>query len=77
MFIFCRYIECTTEGSTYFDSVFRNLPRNGIFAITSWDDPAMFARPPEPALRNYSGHITRTFYASELAIRLILSEMAR
>uniref|UniRef100_A0A1B6KKV0 Uncharacterized protein n=2 Tax=Graphocephala atropunctata TaxID=36148 RepID=A0A1B6KKV0_9HEMI len=71
------YIECTTEGSSYFDCVFRKIARNGMFVLTTSDDPALYGRPPEPALRCYGGLISRTFYAPELAVRLVAAAMAR
>jgi tRNA G26 N,N-dimethylase Trm1 len=58
------------------DSAFRNLPKWGILAITTTDDVALHIGP-EPALRNYGGYITRTFYSKELAVRLLLAAVAR
>lgn len=75
--MFVRYVECITEGSSYFDCVFRKIARNGLFVISTSDDPALYGRPAEPALRCYSGLIVRTFYAQEMAVRLILASMAR
>ncbi|XP_046670256.1 TRMT1-like protein isoform X1 [Homalodisca vitripennis] len=71
------YVECTTEGSSYFDCVFRKIARNGVFALSTSDDPALYGRPAEPALRCYGGLISRTFYAPELAVRLVAAAMAR
>jgi tRNA G26 N,N-dimethylase Trm1 len=59
------------------DSAFRNLPKNGILAITTTDDAALHAITPEIALRNYEGFVVRTFYSKELAVRLFLAAVAR
>lgn len=55
----------------------RNIPKQGLLAITTKDDGALYGRTPEMALRNYGGAITRTFYAKELAARLIIAGMVR
>lgn len=55
----------------------RNVAKNGLIAISTKDDCALYGRTPETALRNYGGYITRTFYSKELAARLIIAGLVR
>lgn len=55
----------------------RNVAKQGLVAISTKDDGALYGRTPEIALRNYSGTITRTFYSKELAARLIIAGIVR
>ncbi|RZF39981.1 hypothetical protein LSTR_LSTR002384 [Laodelphax striatellus] len=71
------YLDCHTSASHYFDAVFRNLPRDGIVAITTKDDPSLQTLNPDGALRNYHGLIGRTSYINELGVRLVIAAMAR
>ncbi|XP_046403799.1 TRMT1-like protein [Ischnura elegans] len=71
------YLDCHTSAAQYFDAAFRNIPKRGIFVITTSDDPALYGRTPEIALRNYGGKIVKTAYFKELAIRLVLAGLAR
>ncbi|XP_021922557.1 TRMT1-like protein isoform X2 [Zootermopsis nevadensis] len=70
-------LNCHTVAACYLDSAFRNLPKDGILAITTTDDAALHAITPEIALRNYAGFVTRTLYKKELAVRLFLAAVAR
>ncbi|KAJ1520547.1 hypothetical protein ONE63_003664 [Megalurothrips usitatus] len=71
------YLDCHTDAAFYLDSLMRNIPKQGIIAITTKDDGALYGRTPEMALRNYGGAITRTFYFKELAARLIVAGIVR
>ncbi|PNF42946.1 hypothetical protein B7P43_G11497 [Cryptotermes secundus] len=70
-------LDCHTMAAHYLDSAFRNLPKDGILAITTTDDAALHAIMPEIVLRNYEGFVARTFYSKELAVRLFLAAVAR
>ncbi|XP_066993393.2 TRMT1-like protein isoform X2 [Anabrus simplex] len=70
-------LNCHTGAARHFDSIFRNLPKSGIIAITTTDDATLYGITPEIALRNYGGVIARTMYSKELAIRLFTAAMAR
>ncbi|XP_026278220.1 TRMT1-like protein [Frankliniella occidentalis] len=71
------YLDCHTDASFYLDSLMRNIPKQGIIAINTKDDGALYGRTPDMALRNYGGTITKTFYSKELAARLIVAGMVR
>lgn len=77
VYLFSRHIDCHTEASHYFDPVFKNLPRNGVLVVTTKDDSSLYGQNPETALRNYGGVITKTSYAKELAVRLVIAAMVR
>jgi tRNA G26 N,N-dimethylase Trm1 len=70
-------LDCHTSAACYLDSAFRNLPKDGILAITTTNDAALHAITPEIAQRNYDGYVMRTFYSKELAVRLLLAAVAR
>lgn len=71
------YLDCTNEASLYFDSAFRNIARNGIIVVTTKDDSSLHGGSPDVALRRYGGRIVRSFYGTEMAIRLVIAAMAR
>lgn len=71
------YLDCHTDAAFYLDSLMRNIAKRGLIAISTKDDGALYGRTPDIALRNYCGTITRTFYAKELAARLIIAGMVR
>ncbi|CAL4128229.1 unnamed protein product, partial [Meganyctiphanes norvegica] len=71
------FLDCYGSSVQYLDAAFRNIPKNGILAITSTDDAALYGKAADVTLRNYGGHIIKTFYAKELAARLVLSSVAR
>jgi len=71
------FLDCYGSSVQYLDAAFRNIPKNGILVITSTDDAALYGKAADVTLRNYGGHIIKTFYAKELAARLVLSSVAR
>ncbi|XP_039287886.1 TRMT1-like protein [Nilaparvata lugens] len=71
------YLDCHTSASHYFDAVFKNVPRDGIVAITTKDDPSLQTLNPDGALRNYHGLIGRTSYINELGVRLVIAAITR
>jgi tRNA G26 N,N-dimethylase Trm1 len=70
-------LDCHTNAACYLDSALRNLPKDGILAITTTSDPSLNAIAPEIARRKYDGVVIRTFYSRELAVRLFLAAVAR
>ncbi|XP_076034227.1 tRNA methyltransferase 1 isoform X2 [Oratosquilla oratoria] len=71
------FLDCYGSSVQYLDAVFRNVPKNGVVAITSTDDAALYGKASDVTLRNYGGHIIKTFFAKELAARLILASVVR
>ncbi|XP_071443130.1 TRMT1-like protein [Hetaerina americana] len=71
------YLDCHTSAAQYFDAAFKNIPKRGVFVITTSDDAALYGRTPEIAYRNYGGKIIKTAYFKELAVRLVLAGLAR
>mgnify|MGYP002716643883 CR=1 FL=1 len=76
-FFFYRYLNCNTKASYYFDSIFSKIKEDCILIITTSEDPALYWQMPEVALKSYNGVISKTSYHREVAIRLVLAEMAR
>ncbi|KAG7167130.1 TRMT1-like 1, partial [Homarus americanus] len=71
------FLDCYGSSVHYLDAAFRNVPKNGILAITSTDDAALYGKASDVTLRNYSGYVVKTSYAKELAARLVLASVVR
>ncbi|KAI8518299.1 TRMT1-like protein [Branchiostoma belcheri] len=61
----------------YLDAAFRNVPKDGIVAITSTDTSAVYGKCPNVTQRHYNGYITRSEFMREMAVRLILASVVR
>ncbi|XP_066294709.1 TRMT1-like protein isoform X1 [Branchiostoma lanceolatum] len=61
----------------YLDAAFRNVPKDGIVAITSTDTSALYGKCPNVTQRHYNGYITRSEFMREMAVRLILASVVR
>ena len=73
----CRFLQCHGSSVQHLSSVFQNMPKNGLLVLTSTDEAALYGKAPEVTLRNYGGHVVKTFYYKELAARLIVACAAR
>ncbi|XP_065346161.1 TRMT1-like protein [Cloeon dipterum] len=71
------YLEGFANSSQYLDNIFKRIPRRGMVAISTVDDPAIYCKSPEVAQRHYGGLIGKTLYYKELAARLIVAAAAR
>ncbi|RXG71936.1 TRMT1-like protein [Armadillidium vulgare] len=71
------FLDCYGSSVHYLESLFKNVPKNGLLVITSTDDAALYGKVPDVTLRNYGGYIVKTFYSKELAARLIIAAVAR
>ncbi|XP_059483516.1 TRMT1-like protein isoform X2 [Neocloeon triangulifer] len=71
------YLEGFANSAQYLDGIFRRMPRKGLVAISTVDDPALSCKTPEVAQRLYGGLTGKTLYYKELGARLILSAVAR
>ncbi|XP_035683455.1 TRMT1-like protein [Branchiostoma floridae] len=61
----------------YLDAAFRNVPKDGIVAVTSTDTSAVYGKCPNVTQRHYNGYITRSEFMREMAVRLILASVVR
>ncbi|XP_027229225.2 TRMT1-like protein [Penaeus vannamei] len=71
------FLDCYGSSVPYLDAAFRNVPKNGILAITSTDDAALYGKAADVTMRNYGGYVVKTSYAKELAGRLVLASVIR
>jgi len=71
------YIESTSTAVTYFDAAMRSINHNGILCVTCSDIATLQNKCPETAKRLYNANLLRTEYSNELAIRVIVLNLAR
>ncbi|KAF4525410.1 hypothetical protein B566_EDAN004153, partial [Ephemera danica] len=70
-------LESFANSSAYLDSALVCLPRGGVLVLSTTDDPALYCKVPEVALRKYGGRLGKTKYYREMAARLVVASIAR
>eukprot|EP00058_Branchiostoma_floridae_P008194 XP_002593682.1 hypothetical protein BRAFLDRAFT_131790 [Branchiostoma floridae] len=72
-----RHLDPYGCSVQYLDAAFRNVPKDGIVAVTSTDTSAVYGKCPNVTQRHYNGYITRSEFMREMAVRLILASVVR
>jgi tRNA (guanine26-N2/guanine27-N2)-dimethyltransferase len=62
--------------ASYIDSVLRSIISGGLISVTATDSAVLCGVYPDVCMRKYYGRPVKTFYANEVAIRLIVSLIA-
>jgi len=63
--------------TNFLDAAFRNVFNGGVIVVSATDVASLYGTCPAPALRNYGARIVRTDFVKEMAVRVVVSALAR
>ncbi|KAL4224069.1 TRMT1-like protein [Mactra antiquata] len=70
-------IHSNTSVALYTDSVFSNIRQNGVVCFLCPNIASQCFRSPNLILRQFGSHVQKTEYVKELAVRVVIADMAR
>ena len=77
MFFYSSYIHCHQSTTLYTDSVFSNIRHNGVACFLCVNITSQCFRSPKLMQRQYQANVKKTEYVSELAMRVMILDIAR
>jgi len=75
--VFESHLDPFGSLTNFTDAAFHNVFNGGVVIVSATDVASLYGTCPAPALRNYGARIVRTHFFKEMAVRVVISALAR